>query len=454
MAPWSKGSEALAVESSSKGLLGLGAHQWLVVAAAWLGWGFDVFDALLFNFVAPNCVATLLGLPLGSAEARQATVFWIGVLSSLLLVGWAIGGVAFGWVADRMGRKRALLLTICLYALGTASCAFATDIGQLAVFRFIAALGLGGEWAVGATLLAEAIPDKRRVEAATIVYTASPLGIVLAGAVNHQIAGVWFVDQPDVSWRYVFLCGLAPVAVAVIVRLFVRESESWQQSVDRAKPPRLRELFSPSVRALTISGFIVAGSALLTWWTCNAFTPLLGSTLATEHALRLGLSAEASMALSEAWKAQASNAFNLGGLLGAFIAIPIAKHLGRRPLFIAYFVYSAVALFAVFGLEIEPETRMRLLFLVGIGVYGVFSAFIFYLPELFPVHLRAMGAGFCYNMGRVIAAAGPLVIGAVSASVGGSSTVIIGMLFWVALIPLLTALVAPFILIETRETKL
>src|ERR1700755_1489978 len=106
-------------------VLGFSGYHWLVIAAAWAGWGFDVFDALLFNFVAPNAVPTLLHLPLGTPEARQATVFWTGAFTSILLVGWAVGGLMFGWFADRFGRKRALFVTIALYACGTALCAVA-----------------------------------------------------------------------------------------------------------------------------------------------------------------------------------------------------------------------------------------------------------------------------------------------------------------------------------------
>src|SRR5689334_6082655 len=103
-------------------LFDLTGYQWAVLFAAWLGWGFDIFDGLLFNFVAPNCVPTLLGLPIGSAAAKAATLFWTGVLSSVLLVGWALGGVLFGKLADRIGRSRTLLLTMLVYALGTAAC--------------------------------------------------------------------------------------------------------------------------------------------------------------------------------------------------------------------------------------------------------------------------------------------------------------------------------------------
>ena len=418
-------------------------YQWLVLAAAWLGWGFDVFDALLFNFVAPNTVPTLLGLAHGSDAARNATVLWTGILSSILLVGWAIGGVLFGWYADRHGRRRALFVTVAMYAVGTALCAAATDMTQLVAFRILASLGIGGEWAVGAALVAETVPENRRVFAGTLLYTASPLGLLLAGAVNYQVAGVWFAHDPANSWRYVFLVGLAPVALAFAVRAFIHEPEAWRRAREREPPPSPRELFAPQVRRATLVGLLVSVAGLLTWWACNAFVPLLGAWLAEEHA----------PALVERWKTLAANAFNLGGLVGALAAVPLASLLGRRAMFAAYFLFSAAAILVVFGLEFAPEARLRLLFLVGLGVYGIFSTYVFYLPELFPSRLRASGAGFCYNFGRIIAAFGPLAVGIVTSRADGSPAALLATMLWVAAIPLLAALLAPFIL-ETRGQAL
>ncbi len=225
----------------------MNGYQWTVLFAAWLGWGFDVFDGLLFNYVAPNCVPTLLHLPIGSPEAAKASLFWNGLLSSLLLLGWAAGGILFGQVADRLGRTRTLMLTMLVYALGTTLCAAAPNMWTLVIFRIVASLGIGGEWAAGAAMVAEVVPDKRRVEAGALLYTSAPAGLFLATFVNYQIAGVWFKGSPETSWRYVFLCGLIPAVVAFVVRIFVREPERWKQAARDSAPPRLRELFRPGI---------------------------------------------------------------------------------------------------------------------------------------------------------------------------------------------------------------
>jgi MFS family permease len=126
-------------------MLDLTRKQWAVLFAAWLGWGFDVFDALLFNYVAPNCIPSLLGLTIGSPEAKQATLYWAGVLTAILLIGWAAGGVLFGIIGDRIGRTRTMLVTMLIYALGTAACSIAPNLELLILFRAIASLSIDGE---------------------------------------------------------------------------------------------------------------------------------------------------------------------------------------------------------------------------------------------------------------------------------------------------------------------
>jgi len=428
-------------------------YQWLVILAAWCGWGFDVFDALLFNFVAPSCVPLLLGLEPGSLDARAASLFWTGIITGILLIGWASGGLIFGLVADRIGRKRTLLLTVLIYSVGTALCAVAQDIWQLAAFRALASLGIGGEWAVGAALVAETVPDSRRIEAGSILFTASPLGYALAGYLNYQVAGVWLADTPETAWRYVFLCGLIPAALAILVRWGLHESERWQHAVKTDAPPRPAELFAPAIRTRTYSGLFTAIIALLSWWAVGAFGPLLSTSLARDHALLLGLDPTATKLLIETWKAEASNWFNVGGVLGALLAIPLAKSLSRRGMFAVYYLVSLFAILGVFGLDLAPHTRVQGFFLLGLGIYGVFAAFTFYLPELFPTRLRAMGSGVCYNSGRLLTAGGIFIVGALSARAGGSTSALLVILLWVAVIPALGVLGTRRI-IETRNSVL
>src|SRR5215831_3991910 len=293
----------------------MNGYQWTVLFAAWLGWGFDIFDGLLFNYVAPNCVPTLLGLPIGSPAARSATLYYNGVVSSILLVGWAVGGIIFGKVCDKIGRTKTLLLTMAMYAVGTALCAIAPTMGALIAFRIIASLGIGGEWAAGASMVAEVVPEHRRVEAGGFLYTASPMGLFLATFITYQISGVYFTD-PTVSWRYVFLFGLLPAAVAFVVRFFIKEPERWKKTAEH-QHAKISELFSTEYRHLTISGFCVAVTALITWWSCNAFIQVIAKGLAAQAANGIsGLDAAAVETMGQQWIRTATNSFSLGGLIG------------------------------------------------------------------------------------------------------------------------------------------
>jgi MFS family permease len=444
----------LAPQTRSAGgrtVLDMNGYQWTVLFAAWLGWGFDVFDGLLFNYVAPNCVPTLLGLRIGSPEARRAMLLWGGVLTSVLLVGWGVGGILFGRVADRIGRTRTLMITMLVYALGTATCAAAPNIWVLMACRVIASLGIGGEWAAGAAMVAEVVPEKRRVEAGALLYTSAPFGLFLATFANFQIAGVFFKSSPETSWRWVFLCGLVPAAVAFVVRLFVREPDRWKEAAaSGAEHPRIAELFTPEMRARTASGFSMAVIALITWWGVNAFLPIVSAGWAQVAAKSDGLDRAATLALVESWKTTATNVFNLGGLIGTLLTVPAAKVMGRRQMFAIYYAASAASVLATFGLDLGPQTRLYMYFFIGLSVFGVFGSFTYYLPELFPTRLRGTGAGFCYNVGRFIAAAGPFLVGAVAARGTDSLQSAMQVLFWIGTVPVLGVLLSRRA-IETKD---
>lgn len=445
-------SAPAAAQTTRPTVLDMTGYQWTVLFAAWLGWGFDIFDGLLFNYVAPNCVPTLLHMPIGSPDAKSATLQWTGILTSVLLIGWAFGGILFGRIADRIGRTRTLLLTMLLYSLGTASCAFAPNIWVLMLCRVVASLGIGGEWAAGAAMVAEVVPEKRRVEAGALLYTSAPMGLFLATFVVQRITGL-YLDHPETSWRYVFLAGLIPAGVAFVVRLFVKEPERWKNVAAQTAPPRIAELFGPAYLPLTLSGFLMSLTCLVMWFSSNSFIPTIATGLAQATAALNHLDKPATQKLAEGWKAIATNSFNLGGLIGTLLTVPTAKILGRKPMFAIYFVLSAAALLCAFGLRLAPMTRLYMYFPIGLTVFGVFSSFTYYLPELFPTRLRGTGAGFCYNIGRIIAAIGPFLVGRIAASGTNALESATHALFYVGFVPLVGLLAMPLV-VETKGRPL
>ena len=413
-------------------LWGLTRYQWTVFVAAWLGWGFDVFDALLFNFVAPICVPRLLGVPAGHPSVTTAT----GAITSLLLVGWATGGILFGWLTDRIGRSRTLLITMITYAAATAACALAPNIWVLAALRFVASLGIGGEWAAGASLVAEVFPPARRVAGGALLYTSAPIGILLAGWVNdvftRQIGAV--AANPDLAWRLVFLSGLVPAAIALWIRRAVREPQAWTN--EQGPPPRLAELFSPAHRRATLGGLAMSVITLLTWWGMTTFLPFVMRHLAGPNA-----------AAGALLVARANLAFTLGGIAGTVATIPIAR-IGRRRMFALYLAGAVVAIWTTFGLDWSTGVRSALLFACGVTTFGIVGAFSFYFPELFPTRLRGTGSGFCFNTGRYLAAAGPFVVGTMLGAVATPTDAI----KWVALVPLVGFCLTPFV-VETHDAR-
>jgi MFS family permease len=189
--------------------------------------------------------------------------------------------------------------------------------------------------------------------------------------------------------------------------------------------------------------------ALLAWWSCNAFIPVVAAGLAQTQAARQGLDKSATQVLVESWKQLATNCFTWGGLIGTLLTVPAAKLLGRKPMYFIYYLGSGIAILCTFGLPLEPHTRLYLYFAIGLTVFGIFGSFTYYLPELFPTRLRATGAGLCYNGGRFIAALGPFLVGSIAGRGADAGATAIHVLFWIGCIPLAGLLLMPWV-VETR----
>ncbi len=407
----------------------ISGYQWLVLVVAWLGWVFDSMDATIYSLVMTPALGELLG-PRGTPE----NIGWYGgLIFAVFMCGWAVGGVLFGVVADRLGRCFTLVITILVYALFTGLASLSHTWWELAVYRFLTALGIGGEWAAGASLVAEIWPESLRVKGAGLLQSAWGAGYFLAAGVNVLLSRF--------SWRMMFLVGLAPAIVALLARLGVREPERWTEARRAHAPTSARatflELFTAETRRDTLVGSALALVAAFGLWGATAWTPSLIHELLRPRRLdsvtSVRLASFATMSL------------NAGAILGYLAFGPIAERLGRRGAFLVMMLGSAVMLPACFYLPHAYLTVVMLLPALGFFSQGFFSGFPIYFPEIFPTRIRATGAGFCFNAGRVLAASGPLLMGYLVARLGSFARAASS----IAIIYLLGTLILPF----ARETK-
>ncbi len=385
------GTRAAAV--SAGGSAKLTAGQWRCGIAAWLGWTFDGLDMHLYTLVASPFVAQLLG---GTQTTDPRVGRYGSIIQGAFLFGWALGGGFFGRIGDRLGRARALSLTVLTYAAFTGLSFFAHAWWHLAVFRFLAALGIGGEWAVGAALLSETWPRRWRLWIAAVLQTGVNVGILAACLANYVLAAA-----PP---RSLFLVGVLPALLVFWIRRSVPESQEWleAQHEAEAEAPKVRTLFRGEVRAITIPVVLVCAVSLTAHW---AFMFWHQQQLRNLPDV-LNLSAEAKNKL-------ATTAMYLvigSSIAGNFFFAWLAKFIGyRTTLIVAFFAYFL----AMFGAYWVPRTHEQLMTwfpLIGF-CQGVFALFTMYLPPLFPTLLRTTGAGFCYNIGRITAALGTVYFG-------------------------------------------
>ncbi|MEZ0228298.1 MAG: MFS transporter, partial [Planctomycetota bacterium] len=324
----------------------------ITLVAAWLGWGFDVFDGLLFAYAGKPTLKSLLG----PGTTDQTITAWLGYINAIFLVGWGAGGILFGRVTDRFGRTRTLLITMLLYSGATALCAACTSIWPFIICRIFASLGIGGEWAAGAALVAEVVSEKRRPIAGAILYTASPIGMFAASKVTRLVidANVENVE----SWRTAFLLGLVPAAFAFAIRYFVEEPERWKEH--KAEPARLRDLFAPGLASRTITGALVASVALIGWWGILSFIP----RLAREWCEKAGVAKSDVGAMVDS----ANDGFILGGVVGTLLTVPLAMYVGRKATFFVYFLGAIASSWIAFGMDLPLPQRLQALFLPGLTV--------------------------------------------------------------------------------------
>ena len=363
-------------------------YQWLVLTIASLGWVFDAFEGQLYNITRADMLPDLLRVPADDPLVKVWGERFLGIF----LIGGTLGGWIFSSMADKWGRKPVMALTILFYSIFSGMTAFASEIWHVGALRFLVAMGVGGEWAVGAALVAEAFPAKARERAGGIFHATSVVGLWLAAGVGLAVAS---------NWRVAYLVGIVPALLVLWVRASVKEPETWQA----AKSNHSDELGSfrallgnPKWRSRAIFGALLAMVGLATFW---------GVVIAGQD-----LSADLLKRLNDPHASEKSKiAFGFVQTAGAGVGMlsfgPLSSRIGRRKTFALMHVFALVMTPVICWVPFYFQSFTLMLCLLpifGFFAQGIHAGYAVYFPELFPTHLRATGAGFCFNTGRILAA--------------------------------------------------
>lgn len=428
---------------------GITRYQWLVLVIASLGWVFDIFEGQIFvasmNEAMPSFIARQEGLSPEQQAGRKALYNNIALGSFLL--GGATGGILFGMISDRIGRKRTMSLTILFYSLFTCLSALSMQWWHLAGLRFLVAMGVGGEWAVASSLVFEVFPRRARAHVGGIFHASSVFGTYLAVAAGAFIIGNAAVDETlqnvgralgitdpallaSLKWRIGFALGAVPAVLIIWIRSSLVEPESWKQaraaaqSGEGKKVGRIGELFDTGLLRNTLVGFSLAAVGMATFWGVHIYgkNKLLeaakASVIASELAALTG-DERSQAAQSEDWKETVLSEneavlkrwemlgmflVTTGGFLGLLSFGPISQSLGRRTTFLVFHLGGLASGLALFQLPWQITALYVFLPIFGFLTLGMHAGYAIYFPELFPTRLRGTGSGFCFNGGRIAAA--------------------------------------------------
>lgn len=383
---------------------GVTRYQWLVLAIASAGWVFDVFEGQIFVAGVNQALPTLLeGTGL---ESHQELILNLGL--GAFLAGGAVGGVLFGVLADRWGRGRVMALTILMYSAFTGLTAFVGSWVELTALRFLVGMGVGGEWAVAAAVVAEVFPPRARPAASGIFHASSVLGTYLAVA-----AGVFVIGADRQGWRYGFLLGVLPALLVLWVRVSMREPETWTAAREQARTEpgrrlgRVADLFALApLRRHTLVGTGLAVIGLATFWGAHIRgKDLLLVAVAREQA-RAGV---VDPEVQKNYEMLGMFLTTTGGGIGLLSFAPLSQRWGRRPAFLFFHLAGFALVGVVYLLAGSVWGLLLALPVFGYFTLGMHAGYAVYFPELYPTRLRSTGSGFCFNTARVLAA--PVLLG-------------------------------------------
>lgn len=414
---------------------GVSAYEWLVLAIASAGWIFDSYEAQIFNITRSEMLADLLGAGASGGAAGR----WGDIFLGIFLVGGTCGGLLFGWLSDRWGRKPTMIATILMYSVFSCLTGFATNLTEVGVLRFLVAMGVAGEWAVAASLVSETFPKHARAHAGAIFHAMSFLGVWAAA-----LAGI----AVGPNWRYAYFIGLLPALLVLWLRAKVREPDRWRQAREAAVSSEVAQLGSfrellldPRWNRRALLGMALAAVGLGTFWAVT----VAGQDLAMQMLVRTG---------QENAAAKAKFAYGIveatGSGLGLVAFGPCCVRFGRRGAFV---LFQIIALMIVPIVCYLPQSYAQLLILLpayGFFTGGMHSGFAVYFPELFPTRLRSTGTAFCFHGGRMVAASVLVFSGWLKSLPGIDLRLAVTMLSWIFVLGIVIVLFLP----ETKDRPL
>lgn len=436
----------------------LDTTQKYVFVMASLAWMFDCLGQQVFVIARIPAVKAIMPANTPPETLKE----WGGYTMAIFVLGWATGGLIFGAVGDRIGRARALAITILLYGLCTGLSAFSTSLFDFCLYRFITGLGVGGVFGLAVALCADSLPDTARPHALGLLQALSAFGNIIAGMAAVAFGYFTVVNPTAKAWPMLFLFGAVPALICVYFQFQMKEPQKWviaraQGKIDGVRFGSYASLLGEARwRKPALFGMLLCVAGVVGLWGIGFFSPelvnyVIGKALAAQHVPAEQLPGKRMM-----WVGVTMIAQNFGSFLGMMTFTKFAHNYGRKKVFATAAVCAFVSTCVAYKFLTEPWQIFVLLPVMGFFQLALFAGFAIYLPELFPLRLRSTGTSFCYNVGRFVAASGPFTLGVLQLHLaqGATSTEAKMDAFrnaacWVSLIYLLALIALPFL----PETK-
>ena len=383
---------------------GLTKYHWFVLLVCWCGWLFDTMAQQLFTLSRTPAIASLLE----SGASKEIIKYYGGIATMVLILGWATGGIFFGYLGDKWGRAKTLVVSVLFYSFFTAVSSLSVSWIDFTIYRFLTGLGVGGTFAAAVSLVAETLPARSRPYALGFLQSLAACGNVAAAAASLYLKPSAIMMGWD-GWRWLFLVGALPAVLVIFVMRRLKEPEAWVKAKEAERRGELKagqklgsmkELFGdPRWRRNVIVGFFLGLAGVVGLWSIGFWLPELVREVVPNK-------------IEGDWYVSwAMILFNGAAAIGTYIFTLLMARIGRRPSFALIFVVAIASVLCVFGFMTQPNQVWWMAPILGLGTLTIFGGYSIYFPELFPARLRATGVGFCYNTARYLAATFPFVLG-------------------------------------------